>query len=352
MGAVGGLVAVAVVGTWAGPAAADPPQPSDYRSDVTRVEPASDAFEVSVVGGDSLMALHVEDGHEVLVEGYWGEPYLRFGRDGTVEENASSPTTDSNEQRYVTDWDPGEGDADDAPPPEWRRVASDGSYAWHDHRAHWMSPDVPDDAEPGQVLLPWVLPLTVDGQPVEVRGELVVEAEPAWWPWLLAVVVAAGGVWLAVRGRPGWRTALVAVALGVAGALALTVAAVEQLSFPAEAGRRLLPVALPAFALACVLATGIATALRRAQVALVVALAAVATVAAWAVLRVDVFTKPVLPTDLSPTLDRAATALALGLAAGAAAVLLARPRATDSGDHDALAHAGQIDQNPPVATDR
>ena len=44
----------------------------------------------------------------------------------------------------------------------------------------------------------------------------------------------------------------------------------------------------------------------------IAALASAATTGGWVLTRYAVFTKAVLPTDLSPSLDRAGTALALG----------------------------------------
>jgi hypothetical protein len=51
-------------------------------------------------------------------------------------------------------------------------------------------------------------------------------------------------------------------------------------------------------------------------------LAAVAAVLGWAALRLPVLWKPVLSTVLPPNVDRAGTAVAVGLAVGAAAVVV------------------------------
>ena len=51
----------------------------------------------------------------------------------------------------------------------------------------------------------------------------------------------------------------------------------------------------------------------------------VAALASWAVLRRDVLTHAVLPTDLAYGVDRAVTALALGIAVGVGLVLAWRP---------------------------
>ena len=97
--------------------------------------------------------------------GYWGEPYLRFNSDGTVEENRRSPTVAENESRYG-----GSSTAGRRTRPvsrNGREVATDGSYAWHDHRAHWMSTE-PPAGERGDEVLTGVIPLQVDG--ADVRG--------------------------------------------------------------------------------------------------------------------------------------------------------------------------------------
>jgi hypothetical protein len=51
-------------------------------------------------------------------------------------------------------------------------------------------------------------------------------------------------------------------------------------------------------------------------------LASVALLAGWALLRVAVLLKPVLPTDLAPNVDRAGTALAIGAAIAGAVVVV------------------------------
>ena len=91
--------AVAMLGP-AGVAHADPAQPTDYATEIVGIEPATPSIDVGVIGGDSFVELTAERGTEVVVLGYWGEPYLRFNSDGTVEENRRSPTVAENESRY------------------------------------------------------------------------------------------------------------------------------------------------------------------------------------------------------------------------------------------------------------
>ena len=84
----------------AGVARADPAVPTDFSTRVVAIEPETPSIDVGFVGGDSFIELAVQPGTEVVVPGYWGEPYLRFNRDGTVERNARSPSVAQNESRY------------------------------------------------------------------------------------------------------------------------------------------------------------------------------------------------------------------------------------------------------------
>ena len=311
------LAAVSALVLTAAPAAADSPRPTDYRSTITGVTPATPAVEASVVGGDAFLELRVAPGHEATVTGYDDEPYLRFADDGTVWENRNSPATYTNATRYGDAEVPAGVDPDAEP--EWRRVADDGAYAWHDHRIHWMSPQTPGVAR-GDDIQSWNVELLVDGEPVTIDGVLRYEPGVGWWPWVaaLGVLAVAGAVWLA--GRRWTHTTAARAAGGVGCLVAVVVAGAEQLAIPEEAGRSVLRFGVPAIGLVCAV---VAVALRRRpRWAVPAGLASIAAVAGWAVRRLDVFTKPVLPTTLAPNLDRVGTALALGLAVGAIALAL------------------------------
>jgi hypothetical protein len=69
-------------------------------------------------------------------------------------------------------------------------------------------------------------------------------------------------------------------------------------------------------------ALGLAVRRRSPGVARAATLAAVAAVLGWAALRLPVLWKPVLSTALPSGVDRAGTALAIGLAVAAAAVVV------------------------------
>ncbi len=68
--------------------------------------------------------------------------------------------------------------------PDWRPVAGGGIHAWHDHRAHWMSPVHPPGARPGDTVLEAVIPLVVNGSRVEVVVRSVLLAAPSPLPAL------------------------------------------------------------------------------------------------------------------------------------------------------------------------
>lgn len=334
---VAALAAAAGVLGPALPAAADPPGPTDYRSEVTATTPEVDGVEVSVVGGDGFLLLEVDEGHEVEVPGYSDEPYLRVAADGTVEENTASAASYLNQERQRTSVD-GSFDAD--ADPAWEVVAEDGRWAWHDHRIHRMGSTVPPAATTDEGVR-WEVPIVVDGTDVAVTGRyrLVGSSSPPVvqaLPWLvLALAVAAAVVLGAGRLLPAVTVAGATVlAAGVGG----VVAGMAQRGVdPPGAPTSPLVVVLPAVAAVA----GLITVIQRGRVLrAVAALAGAAAAAGWAVVRLPVLWHAVLPTSLPAGADRALTALALGAALGAA-VLVVR-----SGD---LATARP--DGPPAATD-
>jgi hypothetical protein len=313
---VAGLATIVLL-LGAAPAAADPAGPSDFRSEVTGIVPAVEGVHARIRGGDSFLELTVEPGHTVIVEGYNGEPYLRFLPDGTVERNRLSSATYLNDDRQGEVPIPAEvAEAlESGAEPDWERVADGGTYAWHDHRVHWMSdasPSVPRGERVPGAYDPWRVPIVVDGTPAEIQGILTYEPAPSPVPWAgLAVVVLGALAWI---GRRGGGLRVPALALAGISALAVVVGRAEWASTPDGAGNPLLWV-LPAVALVAALA---AVVLAHRSAGVILALAAVASLSGWALLRIQVLLKPVLPTDLPFALDRATVAVALGASAAAA----------------------------------
>ena len=206
--AAGGLLTLLALMALATPAAAHG-RGSEATNFVSRIVQMPDIAGVTweVFGGDQYLSVTNTSDTEVVVAGYEGEPYLRVGPDG-VYENQASEAAYVNEERY--------GDVgmlpDDVGPnfePRWTQVASRPTYAWHDHRIHWMSPTLPPVVtdESREVVIPlgpggsdqWVVPFTVDGTEHEVTGETRYVPPPSPLPWLaLALVLTAPALLLSL----------------------------------------------------------------------------------------------------------------------------------------------------------
>jgi hypothetical protein len=310
---VAALATLAVVVT-ASPAGADPARPTDYRSRIDAIEPEVDGIRAEIIGGDAFIELTVDPGHEVVVLGYDEEPYLQFLADGTVQENQRSEATYLNADRY------GDAEVPDglspADEPEWRTVATNGRHAWHDHRVHWMSPDKPPGFSPGDVLQTQDVLLTVDGEPVAITVSVLLEDSVSPLPWL-----GLGAVVLGVLAAVGWRRRSLPVASAaavVASAIAIVAGEGERSAVPAGAGGSGLVVVVPAIALVAALAAAVLLWRGVRGLAGVALLGSAAALGGWALLRLAVLFKPVLPTDLPAGFDRTATAVAIGVAAAVA----------------------------------
>lgn len=336
-GTIGKLAATAVgalvlLGLGSAPASADPPQPTDYRSTVTEVNPALPAgAEVRVVGGDSLLELTLPSGHRAVVFDYPTSaddpstvPYLRFDADGTVRRNRLAVATTANDSRYGTSTEVPDPGAD----PDWETVATDGSYAWHDHRVHWMSPVAPRAVgDDGQVDLggadgTWSVPVTIDGTPTVVTGTLVLEDPPSLLAWGLLAAMA-GGATFAIGTRWGPRAG---AGVGAAAAsAALLVSWATWTAVPADAGASILPVAIAAIALLGAIVGLLPRTTGPVSLRLVGAAASAAALLGWGIVRWTVLARAVLPTTLAPSLDRGVTAVAIGVGLGLAALLVISP---------------------------
>ena len=312
---VGICGAVAMLGP-AGVAHADPAQPTDYSTEIVGVEPVTPSIAVGVIGGDSFIELTVERGTDVVVLGYWGEPYLRFNSDGTVEENQRSPTVAENESRYggSSETNPADADAES----QWAKVASDGSYAWHDHRAHWMSLD-PPPGERGDEVLTGVIPLEVNGSDVKVSVAVTWEQVPSRVPMVAGAIIAGFAVLivLSARHRVAW-------VLIVTGAVAAGIGWWQVVSVPAETGPSSISWLLPAVAAA---AAVVAVTLGHSLASYALVAVSGMQLVLWAFLRRDGLVKAQLPTDAPFWLDRGVTAaVAVVGVAGVVAGLLGMVR--------------------------
>jgi hypothetical protein len=139
-----------------------------------------------VFGGDQYLSVTNTTDTEVVVTGYEGEPYARIGPDG-VFVNLASEATYVNADRYA--------DIEGIPPdvgaeqePRWDLVTGDTTYAWHDHRIHWMSPALPPqvtDPTKRTVVNPeWEVPFIYGDRTETVTGELTWVPPPSPVTWI------------------------------------------------------------------------------------------------------------------------------------------------------------------------
>ena len=323
----GGLLGLLLVAVLAGPAAADAPGPTNYRAEVTGLDPDVDGVHAEVLGGDSFLQLVVDPGHEAVVRGYDGEElYLRYDADGSVYENLRSATHYQNQSRYNPSAVPPPGEVGAGVPPDWQLVSTSGSYAWHDHRIHWMSPTTLPyraDAEGGaatqvdpsldeaQATPVWAepVPVTVDGQQVGIVGQLTYFPDASPVPAILAALVALAGVV-----GLGWRSPVAGVVAGALGgtvvALAIGVPQVVGLT-PGVVGQPL-QVVVPGIAL-LVAAAGLSVR-SRSPFALVVASASGLVLLGWCATNLGALTAPIVPPGTWPA---TVVRIAVGLVAGA-----------------------------------
>ncbi len=156
-----------------------------YTSTVTSVEPTLEGVTIEVVDREDRVRVANASGRTFIVEGYDGEPYLKFTPRG-VFENVHSPAVYLNEDRYGNVTVPPTADAKAAP--EWKLVTARDTYEWHDHRIHWMSPIGPpmvrEDPDTAHHVFDWSVPGEVDGKAFTIAGSLDYAPPPGGPPWV------------------------------------------------------------------------------------------------------------------------------------------------------------------------
>jgi hypothetical protein len=161
-------------------ASADGATGKNFSSELRGIDPPVEGLLARVLDGDDALEVTNGTGRTFVVTGYDDEPYLRFRADGAVEENRRSPTKYVNVDRYALAPIPSIADSEASP--QWRRVAREGAFEWHDHRIHWMSKDVPpqvkDKTERTRVM-GWSVPFVFDdGDRARATGTLFWDTAP------------------------------------------------------------------------------------------------------------------------------------------------------------------------------
>jgi hypothetical protein len=135
-----------------------------------RVSHEPSAVKARIYRSDLAVGLTERPGHIVVVLGYLGEPFLRFG-EGGVFVNDGSPTAAgaglTSERRRG-----------------WRLLSHGRTLVWHDARVRGL----PSGRERG----PWSVPLVVDGRGARLAGEIVRVRRPSFAPWIVIGLLFAG----------------------------------------------------------------------------------------------------------------------------------------------------------------
>ena len=152
--------------------------------------------------------------HDVIVQGYEGEPYLRVGPRG-VFENTRSPATYFN--RSVNPSGPAPKSANSKAPPVWKKIGGGTTARWHDHHAHYMGtadpPVVQRDRNHRHVIDTFEIGMRTDGRELRATGHIVWVPPPSPWPWVIAAVALAAIVLALSRTRAYGRVFAVALVI-------------------------------------------------------------------------------------------------------------------------------------------
>ena len=182
----------------------------DFRSIITSVTPHVPGLQLQVLQFSDRLSL-VNATHQLItIYGYSGEPYARVLPNGAVQLNERSPALYLNTNFYANVTVPASAQPGD--PPQWAAVYRTGTFEWHDHRIHWMSPILPQKVQAHrstrQLIFDWTVPISVGGRRGAISGELF------WTPEtskggpgaiIALIVVAVAGLVLAlwIRRRRG-----------------------------------------------------------------------------------------------------------------------------------------------------
>jgi hypothetical protein len=185
----------------------------DYSSVIEGVTPSVPGLGAHVRRSDDFIELRDDSGHEVTIYGYEGEPYARILGNGTVQVNQRSPATYLNTSFSPTGPVPAK--ASPKASPQWRTQSDDGSFAWFDHRTHYLSSGVPSqvqDPSRKTKIFDYEVPLRIDGRKGAIEGTLFWIGSPAGsskLPIVFGLVVVllgcAAAAWMARRRKTGGK---------------------------------------------------------------------------------------------------------------------------------------------------
>jgi hypothetical protein len=212
----------------------DPSLPSPITVVVDDITPdlAPDAFVFEGDGGLGDFSLSAQPGHDVVVLGYEGEPYLHIDTSGQTSVNRASPSAFINANTQGGDAIPA--DATGSTPPRWEpETGKKGSVSWHDHRIHWMQTGPPPTVAGSDLVQNYELKLVVDDTPVVIKGSVHYDASIPWSNYQIALTAPSG------RGITAEaETSSIAPVLAVVGGLVVVIALAVRLELRTRARRR------------------------------------------------------------------------------------------------------------------
>ena len=178
----------------------------DYRLVLDSATRALSGVSVSILDGDRSVRVDVDRGL-LVVRGDLSEPMLRISSAGTYANRASVTAV---AEKIVP---AGRG---------WKRVSPGSTFTWHEHR---LAPPPYDGGRAGPVAR-FVIPATLNGHHVGIRGTFVRYARPSIWPWAAAAGVLAVALVTALRTRSELRGRLTTMLGSLAGLAGLAMLAV------------------------------------------------------------------------------------------------------------------------------
>jgi len=136
--------------------------------------------------GNGEIDIHVPLGVTVVVYGVNGEDMLKIDEGGNAFANKQSVTWLANTGGTAV--------VEEGAEAEWEQYGT-GGLRFHDHRIHFMA-SIPDNAKKGDKLQSWSIPMSVNGERIDVTGQLVLNVEPESsggfpWLWIGGVLVLA-----------------------------------------------------------------------------------------------------------------------------------------------------------------
>jgi hypothetical protein len=189
--------------------------PSNWRSAVTGVTPATAGLRVSLGDDAQRLTVRVTGAATVVLDGYREEPFLRATANG-IWLNQRSSTTWAITGPAASQ----PSDVNDTAPPRWRQVSSSGVWRWHDGRTHWpgyaVPPAVQQHPDRAQTVEAWFIPISVDGKSGVISGRLDWVPGPNPAPGA-ALIVLPAAVLLAVGLMRRWRAAAVVALVALTG---------------------------------------------------------------------------------------------------------------------------------------